>query len=51
MSFFLDDKDRIFKNLYGYEEFNLSAAEKRGAWDNTKNLIILGSDKQLITCT
>ncbi len=41
----LEDKDRIFTNLYGYHPWNLEAARKRGDWDNTKALIELGRDK------
>lgn len=42
---FLHDKDRIFRNLYGYEDWRLAAAQKRGSWDNTGKLIAYGSDK------
>jgi len=41
----LEDKDRIFTNLYGYHPWNLEGARKRGDWDNTKALIELGRDK------
>ncbi|MBX3594512.1 NADH-quinone oxidoreductase subunit NuoF [Sphingomonas sp.] len=40
----LADKDRIFTNLYGYQPWQLSAALKRGAWDNTKKLLEQGQD-------
>ncbi|MDB5477761.1 MAG: dehydrogenase chain [Alphaproteobacteria bacterium] len=40
----LQDKDRIFTNLYGFQSFSLEAARKRGAWDNTKALIEKGKD-------
>ncbi|MFN2258997.1 MAG: NADH-quinone oxidoreductase subunit NuoF [Parasphingopyxis sp.] len=40
----LDDKDRIFTNLYGFEPWNLPSAMKRGDWDGTKKLIELGQD-------
>lgn len=40
----LADKDRIFTNLYGYQPWNLDAAVKRGAWDNTRKLLELGPD-------
>ena len=33
----LQDKDRIFQNLYGYGDWGLEGAKKRGAWDNTKS--------------
>lgn len=45
MTTLLEDKDRIFTNLYGYHPWNLEAAKKRGDWDNTKALIELGRDK------
>ena len=38
------DKDKIFTNLYGKESPDLKAAQKRGDWDNTKNLIKKGRD-------
>ena len=40
----LADKDRIFKNLYGFQDWRLPAAQKRGAWDNTKAMIEKGQD-------
>jgi NADH-quinone oxidoreductase subunit F len=40
----LDDKDRIFTNLYGYQPWNLPAAQARGDWDNTKDLLARGRD-------
>ncbi len=41
----LEDKDRIFTNLYGYHPWNLEGARARGDWDNTKALIELGREK------
>ena len=41
----LKDKDKIFKNLYGLDDWKLSGAKKRGIWSNTKELIEMGSDK------
>lgn len=41
----LQDKDRIFTNLYGFEDWRLEGAKKRGVWSNTKDLIALGRDK------
>ena len=41
----LQDKDRIFTNVYGYQPWNLKAAQARGDWDNTKALLALGQDK------
>ena len=40
----LQDKDRIFTNLYGYQSWKLDAAQKRGDWDDTKALIGRGQD-------
>jgi NADH-quinone oxidoreductase subunit F len=40
----LRDEDRIFTNLYGFEDFGLEAAKTRGDWDNTKDLILKGRD-------
>ena len=40
----LQDKDRIFTNLYGFQPWNLDAAQKRGDWDDTKALIERGQD-------
>jgi len=40
----LSDKDRIFTNLYGYQPWNLKAAQARGDWDNTKALLDRGHD-------
>jgi NADH-quinone oxidoreductase subunit F len=41
----LDPKDRIFKNLYGDEPVNIKDALKRGDFDNTKNILEMGSEK------
>src|SRR6202035_2261146 len=40
----LDDKDRIFKNLYGLQDWGLDGARRRGAWDGTKSIIDKGRD-------
>ena len=41
----LQDKDRIFTNLYGYPAAGTwPAAQKRGDWDNTKALLDKGHD-------
>ncbi|WP_300298983.1 NADH-quinone oxidoreductase subunit NuoF [Ferrovibrio sp.] len=40
----LQDKDRIFTNLYGQQSWRLEAARKRGDWDNTKAIIEKGQD-------
>ncbi|BBC73007.1 NADH-quinone oxidoreductase subunit F [Altererythrobacter sp. B11] len=40
----LADKDRIFTNLYGYQPWNLPAAQARGDWDDTKAILAKGQD-------
>ena len=40
----LADKDRIFTNLYGYQDFALKAAQARGDWDKTADLMKVGQD-------
>ncbi|MXO90349.1 NADH-quinone oxidoreductase subunit NuoF [Pontixanthobacter aquaemixtae] len=40
----LADKDRIFTNLYGFQDWGLKAAQARGDWDKTKDLIAKGQD-------
>ncbi|OKH90089.1 NADH-quinone oxidoreductase subunit NuoF [Thalassospira sp. TSL5-1] len=40
----LQDKDRIFTNLYGFQDFGLKAAQARGNWDGTRALIEKGQD-------
>ena len=40
----LADKDRIFTNLYGFQDWGLKAAKQRGDWDDTKALIERGQD-------
>ena len=40
----LEDKDRIFTNLYGWESPFLDAAKARGDWDGTKDIIAKGRD-------
>jgi NADH-quinone oxidoreductase subunit F len=40
----LADKDRIFTNLYGFQDWRLKAAEARGDWDDTKALMARGQD-------
>ena len=40
----LADKDRIFTNLYGFQDWGLKAAQQRGDWDDTKSLIARGQD-------
>ena len=40
----LEDKDRIFTNLYGIHDPGLEAAKKRGAWNSTADLLSFGQD-------
>lgn len=40
----LNQKDRIFTNLYGEKSWELKSAQKRGDWDNTKTYIKKGQD-------
>ncbi len=40
----LSDRDRIFTNLYGLEDWRLAGARARGEWDGTKALIAKGRD-------
>ena len=40
----LQDKDRIFTNLYGQQDWRLAAARRRGDWDGTKAIMEKGQD-------
>ena len=40
----LADKDRIFTNLYGYQDWRLKGAQARGDWDDTARLMQAGQD-------
>jgi NADH-quinone oxidoreductase subunit F len=40
----LRDEDRIFKNLYGTQDWRLAGARQRGLWDDTKGLLARGRD-------
>jgi NADH-quinone oxidoreductase subunit F len=40
----LQDKDRIFQNLYGRHDWRLAGAKSRGAWDGTKAILERGKD-------
>ena len=40
----LKEKDKIFTNIYGFKENNISGAIKRGDWYNTKKIISLGHE-------
>jgi NADH-quinone oxidoreductase subunit F len=41
----LQDKDRIFTNIHGFQDWSLKAAQKRGDWDKTVNLLKIGQDE------
>jgi NADH-quinone oxidoreductase subunit F len=41
----LKAEDKIFTNLYGFEDWKLAGAKARGDWNNTKELLALGQDK------
>ncbi len=40
----LEDKDRIFTNLYGVHDWRLKAARARGDWDGTAAILARGRD-------
>ena len=40
----LDDKDRIFTNIYGWGDAMLAGARSRGDWDNTAAILARGHD-------
>jgi NADH-quinone oxidoreductase subunit F len=40
----LEDKDRIFRNIYGFHDSGLKGAMARGSWDGTKFFIDKGHD-------
>jgi len=40
----LQDKDRIFTNLYGQADWRLAGARRRGIWDGTKDILAKGRD-------
>ncbi len=40
----LEDKDRIFTNLYGLHDPGLEGAKTRGAWNGTKDILAMGPD-------
>ena len=40
----LKDTDRIFTNIYGYNDPFIKGAKSRGDWDGTKKLIEMGRD-------
>ena len=40
----LRDRDRIFTNLYGLDDWRLAGARRRGDWDGAKQIIAKGRD-------
>ena len=40
----LADKDRIFTNIYGFQDWRLAGARARGQWNGTKAIIEKGHD-------
>ncbi len=40
----LEDRDRIFTNLYGLHDWRLKAARSCGDWDGTKDILAKGRD-------
>jgi NADH-quinone oxidoreductase subunit F len=40
----LEDKDRIFTNLYGLHDWRLEGARARGVWNATADMIAQGPD-------
>jgi NADH-quinone oxidoreductase subunit F len=40
----LQDQDRIFTNIFGWQDYGLDAARKRGDWDGTKDILARGRD-------
>jgi NADH-quinone oxidoreductase subunit F len=44
MAELLADKDRIFTNLYGRQDWRLEAAKQRGAWNGVKLMVDAGPD-------
>jgi NADH-quinone oxidoreductase subunit F len=40
----LEDKDRIFTNLYGLQDWRLEGAKARGAWNATADMLSAGRD-------
>ncbi|MEO1040377.1 MAG: NADH-quinone oxidoreductase subunit NuoF [Pseudomonadota bacterium] len=44
MTQLLQDKDRIFTNLYGRHDWRLEGAKQRGCWNGTKEMLQQGRD-------
>ena len=40
----LNDQDRIFTNIYGFNDARLNGAKKRGDWEGTKRILTKGRD-------
>ena len=40
----LQDKDRIFTNIFGWQDYGLEAARQRGDWDGTATILARGRD-------
>jgi NADH-quinone oxidoreductase subunit F len=40
----LKDQDRIFTNLYGFDDWGLAGAQRRGDWSGTKEILARGRD-------
>jgi NADH-quinone oxidoreductase subunit F len=40
----LQDKDRIFTNLYGHDDWRLAGARQRGDWDGTRDIMAKGRE-------
>ena len=40
----LSEKDKIFKNIYGFSGSGLKTSRSIGDWDNTKSIILKGKD-------
>ena len=40
----LEDRDRIFTNLYGMDDWGLAGARRRGHWDGTSGIIKRGAE-------
>jgi NADH-quinone oxidoreductase subunit F len=41
----LADSDRIFTNLYGWQDWGVKGALKRGDWDGTKDILAKGPER------
>ena len=44
----LKDADRIFTNIYGWNDAMLAGAKKRGDWDNTAAILKLGHNEIVV---